>query len=416
MSTASALEQYMLELVNAERARTGAQPLALNNRLNDSSEDHSDWMLRRDIFAHEGAGGSSAGDRMEDAGYVFSGAWTWGENLAWQSERGASGLANDVAQLHTALMNSDGHRENILNGSFREIGIGIERGDFKGYDAVMATQNFAASGSGRFVTGVAYTDLDEDGFYDPGEGLGGIEVRLVDGEGTVFSTTTAPAGGYQINVANGTYTLAFTGPGGETFGGTVTVSGKNVKFDYVTGETGEIDGGTLPDAPAPPGRTINGNGGNNRLSGTEGADTMSGRGGNDRMYGKGGEDLMRGGGGRDKLFGQDDNDILLAGSKNDRVNGGDGNDFIDGGTGNDVLIGGAGTDVFHFRANSGRDVIRDFDVALDVLSVGDGFVEDPDDVRSWENRDGDLVLAYDAVRVTLEGLTLDDLENILVLI
>ncbi len=143
MSKASNLEWQMLKLINAERAAVGADPLKLELRLNDSSEDHSDWMLNVDRFSHTGQGGSSAGDRMKDAGFQFSGNWTWGENIAWQSERGATGLSDDVANLHQSLMNSPGHRANILNPNFDYIGIGIERGDYNGWDAVMVTQNFA---------------------------------------------------------------------------------------------------------------------------------------------------------------------------------------------------------------------------------------------------------------------------------
>ncbi|RBI82128.1 hypothetical protein DRV85_18920, partial [Rhodosalinus halophilus] len=102
-------------------------------------------MLAQDVFSHTGAGGSTAGDRMRAADFVFSGSWTWGENIALQSERGAAGLEDDVADLHESLMNSPGHRANILNADYEVIGIGIERGDYDGWDVVIVTQNFAAT-------------------------------------------------------------------------------------------------------------------------------------------------------------------------------------------------------------------------------------------------------------------------------
>ncbi len=145
MSEANAAERQMLELINQERAAANLDPLVLDTRLNASSETHSEWMLEEDVFSHTGEGGSSAGDRMEDAGFDFEGSWTWGENIAWQSERGEEGISDDVEQLHDALMDSPGHRENILNPNFETIGIGIEVEDFDGYDAVMVTQNFAAT-------------------------------------------------------------------------------------------------------------------------------------------------------------------------------------------------------------------------------------------------------------------------------
>lgn len=147
MSQANALELQMLELINEERAAVGADPLVLDLRLNTSSETHSEWMLDEDVFSHTGSDNSSAGDRMSDAGFKFSGSWSWGENIAYQSERGKAGYSDDVVDLHESLMNSQGHRENILSDNFEAIGIGIEIGDYNGYEAVMVTQNFATTGA-----------------------------------------------------------------------------------------------------------------------------------------------------------------------------------------------------------------------------------------------------------------------------
>ena len=151
MSKATPLERIMLGLINEERTGAGLGPLRLERRLGEASEDHSRWMLAADEFAHAGRGGSSAGDRMREAGFPFEGAWTWGENIALQSERGAPGLADDVADLHRSLMESPGHRANVLKPEFEVVGIGVERGEYKGFDTVVATQNFARSeGAMRF--------------------------------------------------------------------------------------------------------------------------------------------------------------------------------------------------------------------------------------------------------------------------
>ncbi len=61
MSQADDLERQMLDLINAERATRGLDPVQLELRLNASAEDHSTWMLAVDIFSHTGSGGSSAG-------------------------------------------------------------------------------------------------------------------------------------------------------------------------------------------------------------------------------------------------------------------------------------------------------------------------------------------------------------------
>lgn len=143
MSKASWIERFMLELINEERAAVGVDPLQLEKKLNKSSAKHSDWMLDTNTFSHTGTKGTNAGERMETAGFDFDGSWKWGENLAWQSERGASGIKDDVRDLHEALMKSPGHRANILDADFEVVGIGIETGNFRGYDAIMITQNYA---------------------------------------------------------------------------------------------------------------------------------------------------------------------------------------------------------------------------------------------------------------------------------
>ena len=145
MSLANELEQLMLNLINQERTNANVAPLTFNNDLNEASEDHSTWMLDTDTFSHTGQNGSSAGDRIVDAGYELEGNWTWGENIGWQSERGEPGLEDDVRDVHESLMNSPGHRANILSADYEEIGIGIEAGDFENFDSVMVTQNFGTT-------------------------------------------------------------------------------------------------------------------------------------------------------------------------------------------------------------------------------------------------------------------------------
>ncbi|MEM6659618.1 MAG: CAP domain-containing protein [Pseudomonadota bacterium] len=148
MSQASSLEREMLNLINAERTSRGLNPVELELRLNSAAEDHSDWMLDTGIFSHTGVGSSSATQRIRDSGFELSGSWSTAENIAWQSQRGVPGFSDDVVDLHNALMNSSGHRANILNPGLAYIGIGIEIGAFQGIPAVMVTQNFARTAAG----------------------------------------------------------------------------------------------------------------------------------------------------------------------------------------------------------------------------------------------------------------------------
>lgn len=166
MSQASALEREMLDLINAERTSRGLDPVQLELRLNAAAEDHSEWMLDTDTFSHTGVGNSSATDRIRDSGFQLSGSWRTAENIAWQSQRGVPGFSDDVVDLHNALMNSSGHRANILNRDVTYIGIGIEVGTFDGFPAVMVTQNFARTS--------ASVQLDTGGGSGGGSGSGNI--------------------------------------------------------------------------------------------------------------------------------------------------------------------------------------------------------------------------------------------------
>ncbi len=122
-----ALEAEMLELVNAERVSSGLEPLAHDPELTEVARRHSADMFARGYFSHSTPEGRSPFDRIRDAGITFRIA---GENLA---------LAPTVSVAHTGLMNSPGHRANILRPQFGRVGIGILDGGFRG---LMVTQNF----------------------------------------------------------------------------------------------------------------------------------------------------------------------------------------------------------------------------------------------------------------------------------
>lgn len=248
----SANEQYLLELINAERAKVGAQPLAFDNDLSESAEAHDQWMLATDTFSHTGSGGSSPTTRMKAAGYTLSGSWATAENIAWATTRAPTGYADEVKLLHTNLMNSSGHRTNILNPNFREVGLGFEVGDYKGRQSAFVTENFGKTGSDLFLTGVAFDDMDGDRFYDPGEGMGAITVTAKNAAGQTFKTTTSAAGGYDLALKAGTYTITFSGANIATTTKTATIGTKNVKVDLVDPamKAGTLAATASADAPA----------------------------------------------------------------------------------------------------------------------------------------------------------------------
>lgn len=209
-------------------------PLAHNLLLIDAARTHSQWMLDADIFSHDGEGGNSMVDRMRNAGYVFSGSWAAGENIAWSGGSGSNiNLTEAIYGHHRGLFRSAGHRQNILSTSFREIGVGHRDGYFlsngTNWRASMITENFARSGSNYFLTGVVYNDTNGDDFYNVGEGLSGITITVNGQSHAVFST-----GAYSIPVVNASYAITISGAElGSSVNYNVNVNGANVKLDVI---------------------------------------------------------------------------------------------------------------------------------------------------------------------------------------
>ncbi|MTI96489.1 MAG: hypothetical protein FH749_13615 [Firmicutes bacterium] len=106
-------EKQMLELVNAERAKVGVAPLKLNMEVTEVARVKSKDMLENNYFEHQSPVYGSPFEMLSTFGINFS---TAGENIA---------LYHDVTAAHQGLMNSPGHRENILREEFSQLGIGI---------------------------------------------------------------------------------------------------------------------------------------------------------------------------------------------------------------------------------------------------------------------------------------------------
>jgi uncharacterized protein YkwD len=120
----AALASSTVCLVNAERTQRGMRPLKVNRRLSRASAAHANDMVRRDYFSHDSLSGASFVDRIRRTGYLSGPrAWLVGENLAW-----GSGNRSSPAAIVDAWMHSPGHRANILQRRFREIGIGLSLG------------------------------------------------------------------------------------------------------------------------------------------------------------------------------------------------------------------------------------------------------------------------------------------------
>ncbi|MFC8918378.1 CAP domain-containing protein [Streptomyces sp. NPDC057116] len=114
VGAAARYAERVVALVNAARARAGCSPVRVDGRLHAAAQGHADDMAERDYYAHNSPEGRDAGHRMEAAGYAWS---TWGENI----HRGPRSPGRAVRDW----LASAGHRENIVNCSFKDIGVGV---------------------------------------------------------------------------------------------------------------------------------------------------------------------------------------------------------------------------------------------------------------------------------------------------
>ncbi|RSN64688.1 CAP domain-containing protein, partial [Actinomadura sp. WAC 06369] len=111
------VEEQVVRLVNAQRARAGCRPLTVAPALSRAARAHSSDMAARRALDHRGSRGDGPGDRITAAGYRWS---TWAENIA----QGQPTPDRVVA----SWMGSPGHRANIVDCDLRQIGVAVSRG------------------------------------------------------------------------------------------------------------------------------------------------------------------------------------------------------------------------------------------------------------------------------------------------
>jgi cysteine-rich secretory family protein len=288
-------QQYMLELINRARANGGAeaarlglsglqegppkvnnepwtiensvQPLSWNPKLTTAAQGQSNRLNNADQFFLGGSphtfGGTTPMQRIAATGYSSApyngpttpmGFFPGNENVSEEVSQGSgpySGakLIAAVLSAHNGLFKDlsvpgRGHRETIMLGFFREVGIGITAGTDNQanpgqpngtFNSLYIVQDYGTQSNQQpFITGVVFHDTNGNNFYDPGEGIGGVRV---DVQGSSFYAVTSSSGGYSVPVAgNGSYNVTFSGGGVATLHRTATVTAnRNIKLDYRAG-------------------------------------------------------------------------------------------------------------------------------------------------------------------------------------
>ncbi|USX52707.1 CAP domain-containing protein [Lentzea sp. HUAS12] len=113
-ASAATVQEDVIALTNAERAKVNCPALKSNAALNTAAQRHSADMAAKNFMGHTGSDGSNLVTRIERAGYT---RWTRA------AENVAAGQQNAAAVVRS-WMNSSGHRANILNCALRDIGVG----------------------------------------------------------------------------------------------------------------------------------------------------------------------------------------------------------------------------------------------------------------------------------------------------
>jgi cell division septation protein DedD len=138
----------IISLTNDARIAAGLSTLSSNSLLTKAAQNKANDMLARQYFSHNTPDGKTPWTFIQAVGYSYI---TAGENLAVDF--------TEAENVQSAWMNSPGHKANILNKSFEEIGIGIASGMFEGHQSTIVVQMFGAPIAQKVTTQTAPTPV-----------------------------------------------------------------------------------------------------------------------------------------------------------------------------------------------------------------------------------------------------------------
>ena len=199
------LDEAKTKLIDDFKKFKAKPPIAFNKNLNTSAKVGSEMQRDFDTQAHT-INGVTFDKRITDAGY--SNYEALGENIFAYSKsiiHAHAGFNIDWGNGEYGMQNPAGHRENIMNSVFREIGIynlteNIPSSNKTGPQII--TQDLGSRWGVILLTGVIYEDLNGNNFYDPGEGLPQVTVSLSSGSNSYAITSTE--GAYTIPIDKST--------------------------------------------------------------------------------------------------------------------------------------------------------------------------------------------------------------------
>lgn len=175
---ASVISSTLVDITNEDRVASGKGTLAMNPVLVRAAQAKADDMAAKSYFAHISPEGVTPWHWFEQAGYTFSYA---GENLAVNF--------SDSIDVGEAWMNSPGHRANILNGHFTEIGIATSQGFYEGVPTTFVVQLFGKP---------AVAQVSQSGEVVIKKETTQVEKALTRPLGTFVATTTPEVAGASL--------------------------------------------------------------------------------------------------------------------------------------------------------------------------------------------------------------------------
>ncbi|MEO6871131.1 MAG: CAP domain-containing protein [Chthoniobacterales bacterium] len=231
-----AIAGFGVDLALFQAQMKALPPLAFNGDLLAAARAHTQDMFAHAYQDHIGTDGSSTSDRISAQGYDWSAD---GENIFSYSKSVIYGHAAfeidwGGTPASGGMQVPSGHRNNIHSTFFREIGVGVIDGTNGVVGPQIVTQDFAAPLliAPPLLTGVVYSDVNGNGFYDPSEGVGGVTISVA---GASYYAISAASGGYAVPLPNDdTYNVTFAGGGQPDVEKVAVVAGgQNVKLDDV---------------------------------------------------------------------------------------------------------------------------------------------------------------------------------------
>lgn len=211
-------------------------PLVFNLDLLKAARRHAHYQILNGQGHDEspqkkGFTGENPGERVKVVGYRYRGV---AENVfvhsrsPWQAH--AEFIVDRGPEGTGGMQPERGHRQNIFGAKYREYG-----GSYLPHgNKASVTQVFGTRGGGRFAGGVAYVDKNKNGFYDIGEGIGGIQMT-----GGGKTAETWKSGAYCLAIGGGkvTITAAYND---HKYTKTLPAGSDNVKFDFVVPQTADV--------------------------------------------------------------------------------------------------------------------------------------------------------------------------------